>query len=185
MEHLCHLGGHDFDLLRCPLLAGVQEHCRYDQITGVRTHVIVRRTLNGVDPIDMTIDEKTLVPGDVLLVDPGDSVPADCIVLESSNLQVSQSSLTGESDAVQKTGHDQGKKIDGSLFEREHILFAGTSVVSGSGLAIVLMTGDDVFIASITKQLNERRPLNSFQRGIRNVSYMMIGFMVVISRSRG
>lgn len=147
---------------------------------GVRTNVRVRRTLNGVDPIDMTIDEKTLVPGDVLLVDPGDSVPADCIVLESSNLQVSQSSLTGESDAVQKTGHDQGKKIDGSLFEREHILFAGTSVVSGSGLAIVLMTGDDVFIASITKQLNEGRPLNAFQRGIRNVSYMMIGFMVVM-----
>lgn len=42
------------------------------------------------------------------------------------------------------------------------------------------MTGDDVFIASITKQLNEGRPLNAFQRGIRNVSYMMIGFMVVM-----
>jgi P-type Mg2+ transporter len=147
---------------------------------GVRTNIRVRRTLSGVDTIDMTIDEKALVPGDLLLVDPGDSVPADCMVLESSNLQVSQSSLTGESDTVRKSGYTQGEMGDGSLFELEHILFAGTSVISGSGLAIVLMTGDDVFIASITKQINERRPMNAFERGIRNVSYMMIGFMLVM-----
>ena len=58
---------------------------------GVSTNVRVRRKLQDSQSMDMTVDEKTLVPGDILLVDPGDSVPADCMVLETSNLQVSQS----------------------------------------------------------------------------------------------
>lgn len=71
----------------------------------------------------------------------------------------------------------------------------GTSVISGSGVALVLNTGDgkrspkanvvianktDAFIATIMKQLNKRRPLNSFQRGVRSVTYMMIIFMFVM-----
>ena len=82
------------------------------------------------------------------------------------------------------------------LFELDNILFMGTSVISGSGVALVLRTGDgkstleigsismaneiDAFIATIMKQLNKKRPLNSFQRGIRNVSYMMIAFMMTM-----
>jgi Mg2+-importing ATPase len=147
----------------------------------VPTNIRVRRTLDGLKTINMIIDEKTLVPGDLIVIDPGDFVPADCIILECSNLQVSQSSLTGGSNTVRKTAYAEGRKDDASLFELGHILFAGTSVISGSGVAVVLMTGDDVFIANITKQLNRRRPLNAFQRGIRNVSCMMIGFMLVIA----
>lgn len=88
-----------------------------------------------------------------------------------------------------------GAKTEDELFELDNIIFMGTSVISGSGVALVLRTGDgnfipetiavtadvaDAFIASIMKQLNKRRPLNSFQRGVRNVTYMMIGFMFVM-----
>ena len=58
---------------------------------SVSTDVRVRRSLDGLFPREITVDEKTLVPGDILLVDPGDTVPADCLILESSNLQISQS----------------------------------------------------------------------------------------------
>lgn len=57
----------------------------------VSTDVRVRRCVDGFQSEDVILDEKTLVPGDILLVDPGDSVPADCMILESSNLQISQS----------------------------------------------------------------------------------------------
>lgn len=81
-------------------------------------------------------------------------------------------------------------------FELGNIMFMGTSVISGSGTALVLRTGDgkhvlektwlvtnaktDAFIASIMKQLNSKRPLNSFQRGIRHVTFMMTAFMLVL-----
>jgi P-type Mg2+ transporter len=89
----------------------------------------------------------------------------------------------------------RGEKTEDELFELDNIIFMGTSVISGSGVALVLRTGDgkfslqthkaisnvaDAFIATIMKQLNKRRPLNSFQRGVRNVTYMMIAFMLVM-----
>ena len=58
---------------------------------GVSTDVRVRRRINDLQIEVLVVDEKTLVPGDILLVDPGDSVPADCMILEASNLQISQS----------------------------------------------------------------------------------------------
>jgi Mg2+-importing ATPase len=59
--------------------------------SGVSTDVRVRRRIDGLQVEGVVVDEKTLVPGDILLVDPGDSVPADCMILEASNLQISQS----------------------------------------------------------------------------------------------
>jgi Mg2+-importing ATPase len=89
--------------------------------------------------------------------------------------------LTGESEGQFKTNEmPTDKKSGASLFELNNILFMGTSIISGSGTALVLKTGDDAFIATIMKQLNKRRPINAFQRGIRNVSWMMIGFMLVL-----
>lgn len=59
--------------------------------SGVTTDVRVRRRVSGQLIEGLVVDEKTLVPGDILLVDPGDSVPADCMILEASNLNISQS----------------------------------------------------------------------------------------------
>jgi Mg2+-importing ATPase len=147
---------------------------------GVSTDVRVRRQIQEHQTEDIVIDEKTLVPGDILLVDPGDALPADCMVIETSNLSISQSSMTGESEPQRKGNALQHKKTEGALFELENIVFMGTSVISGSGVALVLRTGDDAFLATIMKQLIKKRPLNAFQRGVRNVSYMMIAFMLVM-----
>lgn len=58
---------------------------------SVSTNVRVRRQIQENLPEDLVVDEKTLVPGDILLVDPGDALPADCMVLETYNLSISQS----------------------------------------------------------------------------------------------
>jgi P-type Mg2+ transporter len=126
---------------------------------GVSTDVRVRRRVNGVRAEEIVVDEKILVPGDILLVDPGTVIPADCMILESVNLQISQSrygsswarkielcwqifSLTGESEPLRKMIAPNGGKNGGILFELENIAFMGTSAISGSGVALVLRTGD-------------------------------------------
>ena len=160
-------------------------------LNSVTTDVVVRRQIFSSPPslvksmdkaaesTDITIDEKDLVPGDILCINPGDSISADCMVLQSSHLQISQSSLTGESESARKTNATQVDAMK-SIFELDNIVFMGTSVTSGSGLALVLRTGDNAFIAGIMKQVDQQRPINAFQIGIRNVTYMMIAFMLVM-----
>ncbi len=148
--------------------------------SGVTTDVRVRRRIHGDIYEEITVDEKTLVPGDILLLDSGIALPADCLILESTNLNISQSSLTGESEPLRKTTLQHGEKDGCDLFDIVNLAFMGTAVISGSGAGLVLSTGDDAFIATIMQQLMKKRPLNSFQKGIRNVAYMMIVFMVVM-----
>ena len=71
--------------LQCTTVAAIKLQA------GVSTNVRVRRRVDGIKTEGLVIDEKILVPGDILLVDPGDSIPADCMILEASNLQISQS----------------------------------------------------------------------------------------------
>ncbi|KAK2594081.1 hypothetical protein QQS21_008230 [Conoideocrella luteorostrata] len=126
-----------------------------------------------------TVAEADLVPGDIVVLSPGSVMPADCLVLESSFLRVSQSTWTGENDPVPKTANVSGEK-GLNLFDLSNIAFMGTSVVSGNGVALVLRTGADVLVANMAKDLKKRRQPNSFQLGIRHVSYMLIGFMLVM-----
>ena len=147
------------------------------------TFVQVRRPESALKVdhhLEVAVDERDLVPGEVIHINPGDSIPADCLVVEASHLQVSQSSLTGESEPLRKTVSLFPEKVSPGLFERENLLFMGTSVISGSGLALVLATGDRAFIASIMKELNKKRPVNAFQQGVRHVSYLMITFMLIM-----
>ncbi|QUC17578.1 uncharacterized protein UV8b_01819 [Ustilaginoidea virens] len=126
-----------------------------------------------------TMDEADLVPGDVVVLSPGSVIPADCMILESSFLRISQSTWTGETDPVPKTASAAGEK-GSTLFDLNNIAFMGTSVISGNGVAVVLRTGADVLIASMANELKKRRQANSFQVGIRHVSYMLIGFMLIM-----
>lgn len=154
--------------------------------------VIVRRhhpvTITWHEPTDLravaepwkeeAVDIKDIVPGDILALNPGISVPADCLVLQANRLQLSQSSLTGESDPQKKTEVSAAKDV--AIFDLQNIAFMGTSMVSGTGLALVLATGDRVFMASITQELNKHRPRTAFDQGLWRFSYLMIAFMVVM-----
>ncbi|CRK39351.1 hypothetical protein BN1708_001589 [Verticillium longisporum] len=156
--------------------------------SSVTADVKVRRkpSIAGVSPgvpTDVHIHEKNIIPGDIVVLSPGDTIAADCILLETNYLRISQSSLTGESMPITKvpaTFKGDEKIRDISLFDLTNVAFMGSSVVSGNGIAVVIGTGNDTFIASTLKQLAKRRDLNAFQRGIRNVSYMLIAFMLVM-----
>lgn len=80
---------------------------------------------------------REVVPGDIILLAEGDRVPADARLLETSGLKVNNAPLTGESGPVSR---DQ-KEYEGDFIESTNIVFAGTTVVSGSGKAVVFATG--------------------------------------------
>lgn len=142
--------------------------------SSVTTAVRVRR--QG----ESTVEGRTLVPGDIILLSPGDVVPADCLVIESSFLRITQSQWTGESEPVSKSHLPNGEKELLSVFDLSNIVLMGTGVVSGHSVALVLRTGDDVLIAAMSKELAQSRGPNAFQKGIRTVTWMLLGFMSVM-----
>ncbi|PVH75511.1 hypothetical protein DL98DRAFT_536533 [Cadophora sp. DSE1049] len=106
---------------------------------------------------------------------PGDVVPADCIVLESSNL----SSDWGRRTAVQGSGTCDMRDVKTTTFDLQNVLFSGTSVISGSGLAVVFSTSTYSFISTVIRKVNGRRALNSFQRAVRMTCLFLTIFMVI------
>ena len=98
------------------------------------------------------IDAEQLVPGDIMLVEAGVQIAADGHLLETQNLQVSESTLTGEATAVSKDA-EVILAEDASLGDRLNLVFKGTEVVRGRGKAIVTKTGMDTEIGQIATML--------------------------------
>ena len=119
-----------------------------------------------------------LVPGDIMLLSEGDKISADARLLETSDFQVNQSTLTGESNPVRKT-HDSVLRDDLSRSEVPNLVFAGTSVASGTAKAVVVATVMQTEfgkIAKLTQTLKEEKsPLQKeLDRVTKQVSAMAV-----------
>ncbi|WP_085832212.1 cation-translocating P-type ATPase [Clostridium merdae] len=118
------------------------------------------RVLRGGEEVRLLAED--LVPGDIMLLSEGDMISADARLVEDNDLRVNQSTLTGESNPVHK-GRDQVLRTDISTAESPNLVFAGTTVSSGTGKAIVCTTGMDTEfgrIAGLTQSLkDESSPL--------------------------
>lgn len=95
-----------------------------------------------------TVNADTLVPGDVVLLDAGDIMPADLRFIESSNLKIEEASLTGESVPVDKDSRDEYTE-EVSLGDRKNMGYMSTIVTYGRGKSIVVGTGHDTEIGRI------------------------------------
>ncbi len=126
------------------------------------------------------VDIKELVPGDLISLSAGDMIPADCRIMQSKDLFVSQSILTGEALPVEKREHIVPNANERSPLELENICFMGTNIESGTATAIIVTTGSDTYFGSIGKSLTGKRPETSFDRGVNSVSWLLIRFMVVM-----
>lgn len=142
----------------------------------VKTTATVRRPVQG----KLKIDISRLVPGDIIHLSAGDMIPADCRILQSKDLFVSESMLTGESLPVEKQHTADSEAADKQPVNLSNICFMGTNVVSGSAAAIIITTGSRTFFGSISKKIAGRRPETSFDRGINRVSLLLIRFMVIM-----
>ncbi len=101
--------------------------------------------------VQKKVKSEDLVPGDLLVVQEGDVVMADAVLLSGASIQTDESSLTGESQPV---GKKPAERYSEDLFENEGMLFAGTTVVSGRGRCLVARTGATTQYGKIGKMLS-------------------------------
>jgi P-type Mg2+ transporter len=120
-----------------------------------------------------------LVVGDVVKLAAGDMIPADVRIVSAKDLFVIQGSLTGESFPVEKFEVDKGSPARSPL-ELDNIAFLGTSVESGSALAVIAATGTDTYIGSMAETLAEQPEQSAFDRGIARFTWLMLRFMLVM-----
>jgi Mg2+-importing ATPase len=120
-----------------------------------------------------------VVPGDIIQLSAGDMIPADLRMLSSKDLFVTQSALTGESMPVEKfAALSEGPKT--TPLEMENIAFMGTNVESGSGIAVVVETGQSTYFGSLAVSIVGQRQLTSFDKGINSFTTLMLRFMAVM-----
>lgn len=126
------------------------------------------------------IPSSEVTVGDVVLLNAGDLIPADLRIIESSDLYINQSSLTGESDSVKKLAESEHKEKVDEITDLDTICFMGTNVISGSAKGIVIKVGDSTYFGKIADTITEEKPKTAFQKGIDSVSRLLIRFMTVL-----
>ena len=130
------------------------------------------------DDVQTTVDIENIVPGDIVKLSSGDMIPGDVRFLEVKDLFIDQAPLTGESVPVEKFSSIKDPKAD--ITDISNIGFMGTNIVSGSATAIVIATGNYTYFGSMAKSLYTVNEKNSFEKGIDDISKMLIKFMAIL-----
>ena len=141
----------------------------------VNTATVIR------DEIQQEIPIEELVVGDMIKLSAGDMLPADALLIETRDFFIQQSSLTGESESIEKKAmwipSEESQK---TVLESERFVFMGSNVVSGSALAVILVTGNDTIIGRIEKTLNNFDEPTSFEKEMNTISWLLIRLMLVL-----
>ena len=130
----------------------------------------------GQEAKEIPIDE--VVVGDIVYLSAGDMIPGDLRIIEAKDLFISQASLTGESEPVEKFAIET--TVGTNVLEAQNLAFMGSDVISGSAVGVVIATGDETMLGRISVDLNKKRELTTFEIGINSVSWLLIRFMLVM-----
>ncbi|WP_425327823.1 magnesium-translocating P-type ATPase [Pseudomonas nitroreducens] len=145
------------------------------------TATVFRSAEDDGPALRVEVPIRQLVPGDVLWLSAGDMVPADVRLLSAKDLFVGQAALTGESLPVEKFAQLRDAR-QGNPLERDSLCFMGTTVVSGSALAVVIGTGTRTYFGSLAERVIASDPTpTAFQTGVNRVSWLLIRFMLVMA----
>jgi Ca2+-transporting ATPase len=115
------------------------------------------------------IPSSDLVPGDCLVLHPGELVTADVRLIETSGMMINESTLTGESAPVVKT-HEITLPNDSTPFEWSNMVLSGSAIVRGTGRGIVVKTGQETYLASIGEKIKEASPQTPLQVALQTFS---------------
>ena len=136
--------------------------------------------LRDGEKVQIPIEEVTI--GDIVILSAGSMAPADLRLLESKDVYVGQSSLTGESEAVRKLSFQTVPLEDiDNVSDLDTICFMGTNVISGSAKCAVIKIADDTYFGKIAKDITVSKSKSSFQKGIESISKLLIKFMLVLT----
>lgn len=130
---------------------------------------------------EIEIPIKNVTLGDTVILSAGTMIPADLRIIESKDLYIGQSSLTGESESVKKTIELENSEDEfDNIAELDNICFMGTNVISGSAKGIVIKTGDSTYFGKIAHTISSGKEKTAFQKGIESISRLLIKFMLIM-----
>ena len=119
-----------------------------------------------------------IVPGDIVILSAGGTIPGDCRILESTDLFVDEAALTGETYPVEKAAGVMPSETP--LSQRTNALFMGTHVVSGTAKAAVVRTGTETEFGAVSQRLKLRPPETEFEHGVRRFGYLLMEVTLVL-----
>lgn len=165
-------------VLASAILSFYQEYSAGEAIEKLKSKVQIKCSVKR-DGEFVDIPARMVVPGDIVQLSGGELIPADGLLLESSDLYVNQSMLTGESLAIEKK---EGPLPNDSLVvERKNSLFMGTNVFSGSAIMLVIETGPATQYGEIAEELTLRPPETDFEQGVRQFGYLLTQIMLILT----
>ncbi len=139
------------------------------------------------DGHQITVRSEELVPGDIIVLEAGDAVPADARIIECASMKIEEAALTGESVPVTKESEalKAGANGDVALGDRKNMVFMGSTVVYGRGKAVVVGTGMETEMGKIADALAQaeegKTPLQMKLAGLSKIlTYLVIGICVII-----
>ena len=126
------------------------------------------------------VKAEELVPGDIVVLETGDIIPADMRLIESSNLKIDESSLTGESVAVEKDANFTTNE-DVGIGDRENYVHSSSIVTYGHGIGLVATTGEETEIGKIATSLDSVEDKETpLQRQLKKLSKLLAVLVVVV-----
>lgn len=133
-------------------------------------------TRKGQEMAEIPLDE--VVVGDIVHLSAGNMLPADVRILDAKDLFVSQASLTGESEPIEKI--PMVNETRDAITDYTNIAFMGSNVLSGSASAVVVTVGDHTLFGSMASEVAHEAVETSFSKGVNAVSWVLIRFMLVM-----
>lgn len=159
------------------LLGFYQEYKASQALMLLKSYIISYSKVMRVNH-QLIIESASLVPGDIVILEPGDVVPADIRIASEQGLFIDESVLTGESTPVMKTVQAVAAEPK-ELFQATNMCFAGTTVVSGKATGIVVATGQTTSLGQITSLMTQTVRESSFARGITRFSNFILRFVLI------
>jgi len=159
------------------LLGFWQERGAADAVEKLLAIVQVKATvLRDECPQETPVEE--IVPGDVVVLTAGDTIPGDCLLLQCKDLFVDEAALTGETYPVEKAIGVLPPETP--LHQRQNTLWMGTRVLSGTATVLVVRTGTETEFGKVSARLKLRPPETEFEHGIKRFGYFLMEVTLVL-----
>ena len=155
----------------------VQNYSTYKFNQNLKSQMFSNATVVR-DGREKTIRTEKVVKGDIIHLNAGAIIPADVLIIENKDLFLNQSVFTGESAPIEKTSQYNDAN---EIFSISNICLMGTSVISGNATAVVINTGFSTYLGSMGKQIDSKREATNFEKGMNNITKLLIKYMVVVS----
>lgn len=128
---------------------------------------------------DVPVSNLTI--GDIVFLAPGSVVPADLRLIETQDLEINESSLSGESVAINKVVDPLNLTNEINIGDLKNIVFMGTTVTSGQGKGVVIVVGRQTQFGMIAEDVRFTRPRTQFQKGLASFGFLLIKVIIILT----